>query len=186
MSGESQQFRDMASQILSPIDSKGAALFRYAADAIDERDLLKSQSANSLVETQEQFKRTAHESSELDRLSADNTQLRKEVERLSQRNGVLEAAQTACLGERDTAIGELAQARADGAAMRGALEAVYKDYTKHNCTFVEKALSTNCGAGLLSRYREAVDLITNQDEIGSPEWCNRRDTLLATVKGGSI
>jgi len=82
MSGEAQQFRDMAAQILSPTDSKGADLFRYAADAIDERDLLKSQNENSLGETQNQFNRTAHEYSELTKLKADNTQLLKEVESL--------------------------------------------------------------------------------------------------------
>ena len=90
---------------------------------------------------------------------------------------------------------------ADGAVMRGAL--VYVGCHGHqgpggtlleshrtNCTFcraVDQALSTNAGRDLLARYREALWLVTNYHTEGNATpvgWWERRDTLLATVKGG--
>ena len=168
----------------------------------------------------------------IDKLRADNTQLRKKVDRLSQRNGVLETAQTACLGERDTAIADsarfgesnqiliventalacnndqlksqLTKARADAAVMRGALEycgchehsespcdesgSHYKSVCEF-CKRVDSALSTDSGLDLLARYREAVELLRETQEIVNltkpTEWFTLRDTLLATVKGES-
>ena len=91
---------------------------------------------------------------------------------------------------------------ADGAVMRGAL--VYVGCHGHqgpggtlleshrtNCTFcraVDQALSTNAGRDLLARYREAVKLLEGTKgfdmHAADWKWMNRRDTLLATVKGG--
>ena len=49
--------------------------------------------------------------------------------------------------------------------------------------------STSCGADLLARYREAVKLLEGTKgfdmHAADWKWMNRRDTLLATVKGGS-
>jgi len=82
---------------------------------------------------------------------------------------------------------------ADGAVMRGALEYVRSVVNSPNDArykphIVEKALSTNAGRDLLARYREAVELLRDFPKIywpeGSGPWIKRRDTLLATVKGG--
>ena len=89
---------------------------------------------------------------------------------------------------------QLDQAHADGAVMRDALESMLKAsqgfqrmkaYPK-----AHDALSSSCGADLLARYREAVDLlgycsVSNgklfTTILLTDEWIRRRDTLLATV-----
>lgn len=83
---------------------------------------------------------------------------------------------------------------ADCAVMRGALEdtkpraEVGSDEWHRVENLRREALSTNAGADLLARYREALWLLQNVG-VGpykGEEWNKRCDTLLATVKGGSI
>ena len=79
---------------------------------------------------------------------------------------------------------------ADGAVMRGALEKL--EYSAGLILFEraggDKALSASCGADLLSRYREALELLRDTSDsnwVLRPRWLERRDTLIATVKGGT-
>ena len=91
---------------------------------------------------------------------------------------------------------------ADGAVMRQSIEDfvynvkhshvagwgdVSKDTVADN-SFQElsKSLSADAGRDLLARYREAVWLLRNASISQSQEWADRRDTLLATVKGGDL
>jgi len=80
---------------------------------------------------------------------------------------------------------------ADGAVMRQSLEFIgcrveHPDDSKLPgcpiCEAVDKALSTSCGADLLARYRETVELLRDPYNQ-SIDWATRRDTLPASVKG---
>jgi hypothetical protein len=94
---------------------------------------------------------------------------------------------------------------ADAAVMRGALGsaefALVKSYDatewpsdgtspQEICVAKIRAIldSTNAGADLLCRYREALWLLQNKGlgPYQSEEWSTRRDALLATVKGGDL
>jgi len=104
--------------------------------------------------------------------------------------------------ERDDLRSQVEALHADGAVMRGALERVKKwtetdshasdgdfgYFAEEIVPQVAQSLSTNAGRDLLARYREAVTLLNEQKRgIFSIEWDGwnrRRDTLLATVKGG--
>ena len=107
-----------------------------------------------------------------------------------------------CEVERDDLRAQVERLHADGAAMRGACQSALSaldvlmgdtdldsddsDEMKA-CQKLAKALEASCGADLLARYLEAVDLLRQNKRYGDRtrdwEWLKRRDTLLATVKG---
>ena len=121
---------------------------------------------------------------ELTHLRTDNTQLRK----MDNKNRA----------EMDRLKSELEKANADGAVMRGALEWIkgisrtrsdikFDDQLRELHFKCDEALSTDAGRDLLSRYREAVKLLREAaEEEQRRDWLERRDTLLATVKGGPM
>jgi chromosome segregation ATPase len=126
--------------------------------------------------------------SEVTHLTTDLAQARREVEVANRKLETARQQIADLSNERD-------QAHADAAVMRGALEF----YAKRGQIARLALETTNAGADLLCRYREAVELVKSApndlsyglghrdmyeaDKQVSNKWLLRRDSLLATVKG---